>query len=58
VGDTIDVGLLPVSALTYGYDGVLTLSNAGSVVARIKLLGDAYPVGSWQVVKGAGRAGS
>ncbi len=44
---------MPVSALSYGYDGVLTLSNAGSVVARINLLAGAYPVGSWQVVKGA-----
>ncbi len=52
-GDTIDLGLLPVTALSYGYDGMLTLSNAGSVVARIKLLAGAYPVGSWQVVKGA-----
>ena len=37
-GDTIDLGHLPVTALSYGYNGVLTLSNAGSVVARIKLL--------------------
>ncbi|MBV9117041.1 MAG: hypothetical protein JOY63_06720, partial [Acetobacteraceae bacterium] len=52
-GDTIDLGLLPVSSVSYGYNGVLTLSNAGTVVARLNLLAGAYPVGSWQVVKGA-----
>ncbi len=52
-GDTIDLGLLPVTAVSYGYDGVLTLSNAGTVVARLNLMAGTYPVGSWQVSKGA-----
>ncbi len=51
-GDTIDLGRVAVGSLSYGYNGVLTLSNAGSVVARLTLAGGAYPVGSWSVVKG------
>ncbi|HJS87854.1 MAG TPA: hypothetical protein VJ779_20570, partial [Acetobacteraceae bacterium] len=52
-GDTIDLGLLPVSALSYGYNGVLTLSNAGTVLARLNLMAGAYSVGSWQIANGA-----
>lgn len=51
-GDTIDLGRVAVSGLSYATNGVLTLSNAGSIVARLTLASGAYPVGSWPVAKG------
>ncbi len=51
-GDTVDIGHASVGSISYSITGLLTLSNAGSIVARITLAAGAYPVGTWSVVKG------